>query len=295
VSAPAVQPVPPLTPSIPEEVAHLRVSPAARRLAQLHAIDLATVKGTGPHGAIIRADIERRMELPPLEKKRGVGLDLDAMRVAIAAAMARSKREIPHYYLRHDIDITPSEEWLARANASREPQRRLLMGALTLKAVGIAARRFPAFNGFYREGRFEASPGVHTGVAIAIRGGGLASPALHGVDQLALDELMSQLRDLIQRTRTGRIRSSEMTDATITVSSLGDRGVDALFGIIYPPQVALVGFGKPTRRPWIVNDTIAPRSVMTATLAADHRVSDGHAGALFLSEIGKLLQEPEKL
>jgi pyruvate dehydrogenase E2 component (dihydrolipoamide acetyltransferase) len=171
----------------------------------------------------------------------------------------------------------------------------LLLGALTLKAVAIAARRFPAFNGFYREGRFEPSPAVHTGVAIAIRGGGLASPALHDVDKLSLDELMSQLRGLIQRTRTGRIRSSEIADATITVSSLGDRGVDALFGIIYPPQVALVGFGKPTRRPWIVNDTIAPRSVMTTTLAADHRVSDGHAGALFLAEIGKLLQEPDKL
>jgi pyruvate dehydrogenase E2 component (dihydrolipoamide acetyltransferase) len=209
--------------------------------------------------------------------------------------MARSKREIPHYYLRHDVDVTAAEDWLARTNASREPQDRLLMGALTLKAVALAARRFPTFNGFNREGRFAPSPGIHTGVAIAIRGGGLASPALHDVDQLTLDALMAQLRDLIQRTRTGRIRSSEIADATITVSSLGDRGVDALFGIIYPPQVALVGFGKPAKRAWIVDGAIMPRSIMTATLAADHRVSDGHAGALFLAEIGKLLQEPEKL
>jgi pyruvate dehydrogenase E2 component (dihydrolipoamide acetyltransferase) len=295
VSAPAVPSLPSPPGAMAGEVAHIRISPAARRLAQMHAIDLGTIRGTGPHGAIIRADIERHLEAPPFERKRGVGLDLNAMRVAIAGAMARSKREIPHYYLRHDIEMTPGEEWLARTNASREPQSRLLLGALTLKAVAIAARRFPAFNGFYREGRFEPSPAVHTGVAIAIRGGGLASPALHDVDKLSLDELMSQLRGLIQRTRTGRIRSSEIADATITVSSLGDRGVDALFGIIYPPQVALVGFGKPTRRPWIVNDTIAPRSVMTTTLAADHRVSDGHAGALFLAEIGKLLQEPDKL
>ena len=136
---------------------------------------------------------------------------------------------------------------------------------------------------------------MHVGVAIAIRGGGLAAPALHDVDRLPLDELMAQMRDLIQRMRAGRIRSSEIADATITVSSLGERGVEALYGIIYPPQVAIVGFGKVVQRPWVVDGAIGPRSVVTITLAADHRVSDGHAGALFLAEIGKLLQEPEKL
>jgi pyruvate dehydrogenase E2 component (dihydrolipoamide acetyltransferase) len=95
--------------------------------------------------------------------------------------------------------------------------------------------------------------------------------------------------------RAGRIRSSEISDATITVSSLGERGVEALYGIIYPPQVAIIGFGKVVRRPWIVDGAITPRSLVTITLAADHRVSDGHAGALFLAEIGTLLQEPETL
>jgi len=79
------------------------------------------------------------------------------------------------------------------------------------------------------------------------------------------------------------------------VSSMGDRGVEALYGIIYPPQVAIVGFGKPEARPWVVDGEVAPRSVMTITLSADHRVTDGHAGGLFLAEIGQLLQEPEKL
>ena len=136
---------------------------------------------------------------------------------------------------------------------------------------------------------------MHVGVAIAIRGGGLAAPALHDTDQLSLDDLMREMRDLVQRTRAGRIRSSEMSDPTITVSSLGERGVEALYGVIYPPQVAIVGFGKVVTRPWVVDGAIGPRSVVTMTLAADHRVTDGHAGALFLAEIGKLLQEPEKL
>ncbi len=216
-----------------------------------------------------------------VEQKRAAGLDLDAMRTAIAAAMARSKQEIPHYYLQHQADVTASEEWLARTNAARAPSDRFLLGALAIKSVALACRRFPAFNGFYQGGRYEPSSSVHAGVAIAIRGGGLAAPALRDADRLSLDELMTRLRDLVQRTRAGRLRSSEIADPTITVSSLGDRGVEALYGIIYPPQVALVGFGKAVQRPWVVDGAIVPRSIITITLSADHRVSDGHAGALF--------------
>ena len=234
---------------------------------------------------------------PPFrpKRKRTIGLDLDAMRTAIAAAMARSKREIPHYYLQHQVDVTPCEQWIARANEARPPDGRLLMGALAVKAVALAARNFTAFNGFYRDGNYEPAAAVHVGVAVAIRGGGLAAPALHDADRISLDQVMVRMRDLVQRTRAGRIRSSEMSDPTITVSSLGERGVEALYGIIYPPQVALIGFGKIVARPWLVENRIVARSIVTVTLAADHRVSDGHTGGLFLAEIGKLLQEPEKL
>jgi len=263
----------------------------------MHSVDLATVTGSGPSGAIIRADVERRLVAAPAsaETKRPTGLSLDAMRAAIAAAMARSKREIPHYYLEHQVDVTSSEQWLTRTNASRPPGERLLMAALAAKSVALAVRRFTLFNGFYHDGKYEPAPAVHLGIAIAIRGGGLAAPALHDVDRMPLDKLMGRMRDLVQRTRAGRIRSSEMSDSTITVSSLGERGVEALHGVIYPPQVALIGFGKVVARPWLVDGAIGPRSIVTITLAADHRVSDGHAGALFLAEIGKLLQEPEKL
>jgi pyruvate dehydrogenase E2 component (dihydrolipoamide acetyltransferase) len=290
----------PATPSIvtvPGAAGRARASPAARRLAEMHSVDLATVTGSGPSGAIVRADVERRLVAAPAsaETKRPTGLNLDAMRAAIAAAMARSKREIPHYYLEHQVDVTSCEQWLTRTNASRPPDERLLMAALAAKSVALAARRFTAFNGFYHDGKFHAASAVHLGIAIAVRGGGLAAPALHDVDQMPLDELMGRMRDLVQRTRAGRIRSSEMSDSTITLSSLGERGVETLYGIIYPPQVALVGFGKVGARPWLVDGAIGPRSVVTITLAADHRVSDGHAGALFLAEIGKLLQEPEKL
>lgn len=307
--APSVTPaaaaaVPPPIPTsvrpLPQRVAAapgMWVSPAARRFAEVRGIDLSKVRGSGPAGAIIYADVEHLVEAAaPPEKKRGLWLDLDAMRTAIGAAMARSKQEIPHYYLEHQVDVTACEHWLVQKNGTRPPDNRLLMGALALKAVALAARRFAAFNGFYRESKFEPAQAVHVGVAIAIRGGGLAAPALHDADQLTPDELMSRLRDLVQRTRAGHIRSSEISDPTITVSSLGERGVEALYGIIYPPQVAIVGFGKVVVRPWVIDGgAIGPRSVVTITLSGDHRATDGHAGALFLAEIGKFLQEPDKL
>lgn len=106
---------------------------------------------------------------------------------------------------------------------------------------------------------------------------------------------MRELRDLVQRARAGGLRSSELSDPTITVTSLGDQGVESVFGIIYPPQVAIVGFGTVVTRPWVVEDTIVARSVITATLSADHRVSDGHRGGLFLAAIERLLQAPDRL
>jgi len=313
-AAAAPQPPPPPTPAPPPPVAApappiapaaaaFAISPAARKLAAERGIDLSTIGGSGPGGAITYADVERRGGVPaapaaptaPSEKKKPPTLDLAAMRTAIAAAMARSKREIPHYYLEHQIDVTACEHWLAEKNASLPPDSRLLIGALAIKAVALAVRRYPAFNGFYRDNKFEPSPAVHIGVAIAIRGGGLTAPALHDADQLPLDELMARMRDLIQRTRAGRIRGSELSDPTITVSSLGERGVEALYGIIYPPQVAIIGLGKVVARPWVIDGAIGPRSIVTMTLSGDHRVTDGHAGALFLAEIGKLMQEPDKL
>ena len=288
--------------STPEPIPNrLRISPAARRLAEERGINLAEMTGSGPDGAIVLADVRAaagRAEPPPPASAQSTpraGLDLAAMRRAIAAAMSRSKREIPHYYLAHDIDLTAATDWLAGRNAERPPDRRLLMGVLLIKTVAVTLRAFPELNGFDRDGRFEPSAAIHVGSATAIRGGGLVAPAIHDADQLGLDELMARLRDLVQRVRTGGLRASELSDPTVTVTSLGERGVERLYGIIYPPQVAIVGFGTPALRPWVVNGDIVARTVVTATLAADHRHSDGHRGALFLAKLATRLMEPDTL
>ncbi|MEQ8968744.1 MAG: 2-oxo acid dehydrogenase subunit E2, partial [Azospirillaceae bacterium] len=232
---------------------------------------------------------------------RGRGLDMAEMRKAIAAAMAKSKREIPHYYLATEIDLSAADAHLAALNAEREPADRLLPGVLTMKATAQALKRMPQFNGFHGPDGFTPSDRVHMGTAVAIRGGGLIAPAIHDADTLSLDALMAALKDLVARVRSGGLRSSELSDPTVTVTALGERGVETVYGVIYPPQVALIGFGKPVRKVVPVTgpdgrgEAVAIRPRLTATLAADHRVSDGRAGGLFLAEIDKLLQSPEAL
>jgi pyruvate dehydrogenase E2 component (dihydrolipoamide acetyltransferase) len=281
----------------------VRVSPLARKLAATLGIDPTALRGTGAGGAVTREDVERAAA----DRRPGAGpapapaaparprLDVVRMRQAIAAAMARSKREIPHYYVAHTIDVHRTLAWLTDENVRRPVPERLLYGVLLLKAVALALREVPELNGMWRGDHVEPSAAVHVGVAISLRGGGLIAPALHDVDSQPLGALMSALRDLVRRARGGGLRSSELSDATITVTSLGEQGVESVLGIVYPPQVAIVGFGRIVERPWVVDGAIQPRSVVTATLSADHRVSDGHRGSLFLGAVDRLLQSPERL
>jgi pyruvate dehydrogenase E2 component (dihydrolipoamide acetyltransferase) len=304
-AAPAVAPPPAPPPAAaPAEVAaaaprpppapareRLRISPAARALAARLRVDPATVRGTGPDGAITLEDVERAAAGPrPSAPGRQAQL-----RQTIAAAMTRAKREIPHYYLATTIDLSAALAWLAEENVRRPVPERVLCAALLLKAVALALREVPELNSVWADDRVTPSPAVHLGVAISLRDGGLVAPALHDADRLALDELMRRLRDLVRRARAGSLRSSELSDPTITVTNLGEQGIDTVFGIIYPPQVAIVGFGRVIERPWSVGGQIVSRPVVTASLSADHRVTDGHRGARFLAAVERLLQEPARL
>ena len=280
--------------------AHLRSSPAARRRAAELAVDLARVHGTGPGGAIQVADVERAAREPSAEggapaPSAAPAMSRNRMRDTIASVMARAKREIPHYYLGTTIDLEETVRWIARHNADKPPAERLLPGVALLKATALALREVPELNGVWGEHGLELRPAIHVGVAIALRGGGLIAPALHDTDRKPLDQLMRELRDLVQRARAGSTRSSELSDPTVTVTNLGDQGVESVFAVIYPPQVAIVGFGRIVERPWVVDKEIVARHVVTASLSADHRASDGHRGARFLAALDRLLQNPEAL
>lgn len=162
-------------------------------------------------------------------------------------------------------------------------------------ATALALREVPQLNGTFEGGAFRPGSGIHVGWAISLRGGGLIAPAIRDTAARSLKEIMEALRDLVQRTRSGGLRSSELTLPTITVTNLGERGAESVAGIIYPPQVALVGFGRVVTRPWVVDGAVVVRPVVSLSLAADHRVTDGHIGGQLLVAIDRLLQEPEKL
>jgi pyruvate dehydrogenase E2 component (dihydrolipoamide acetyltransferase) len=296
-AAPPVIRIPPTPPpAAPPRAA--RASPLARRIAAERGVDLTKVHGTGAEGTITKADVERAASTaepaapaPPAPSEDGKR----AMRQAVAAAVTRSKREIPHYYLAADIDVSRALAWLADANRSRPVTERVLPAALLLKSTALGLREYPDLNGFWLDGQLRSSSAIHIGVVISIRGGGLIAPAIHDVDRRPVADVMQALSDLVRRAREGGLRGSEMTDATVSVSNLGDEGVQSVFGVIYPPQVALIGFGRISDRPWADRGMLDVRPVVTATLAADHRATDGHYGALFLREIERLLQNPEAL
>lgn len=272
------------------------ISPAARRLAESTGVDAETLAGTGPQGTVTIHDVEHAVAARERPAGKPAVADRTAqMQQSIGAAMSRSKRQIPHYYLADEIVMDTALAWLTRRNAQRPITERLLPAVLQLKAVALAARRFGEFNGFWGDDGFQAATAVHVGVAITLRGGGLVAPALHDVADKPVDKLMSELTDLVARARSGSLRSSEMSDPTITITNLGDRGVSMVFGVIYPPQVALVGFGKPAQRVCALDGGIRIATTVQATLAADHRASNGHQGALFLAAINELLQQPDDL
>ena len=270
----------------------LVASPIARKRAAQQHIELSSLQGSGPQGAVLLKDLETYQSTVTHQK---TDQQITGMRRSIALAMEKSKREIPHYYLSLDIDITEAQQYLDTINSEREPEQRILLLALMLRAIAHALVKFPQFNGFYRNERYEPSKPINIANAIALRTGGLVVPAILNAESKSVEDLMAALSDLTIRSRTGHLRSSELSDASITVSNIGDRGADLLLGIIYPPQVAIIGLGKAQQKMVIVNDEPLVRRVITVTLSADHRVSDGISGAKFLNTINQQLQQPGKL
>ena len=304
----AAAPAPPVTPAVtspPTPVASARVtptsaethatrtrmSPAARRRAHELGVPLAALEHAAGGGIVHVAEVEKLAAGAPA----GSSDARVAMRATIGATMARSKREIPHYYLAHDVDFGPAREWVTRYNAAHTVKDRLLEGVLIAKAVALAAARLEGFSGTFRDGRFHPAAAVHLGTAIALRGGGLVAPALLDAHLKDLPTLMHEFSALVERVRAGHLRSGEFTAATLTLTSLGADGVDVLYPIINPPQVAIVGAGAIRERPWVNEGQLAVRAVLTLTLAADHRVTDGRSGARFLRTVADLLADPQSL
>lgn len=311
----------------------IKVSPLARRMAELHHVSLEGLHGSGSEGAIVRRDIEAALEqaaraadavepvavapaavpAPPPQTPLKAATPAeaetpaapvpgpaspsspgDAMRAAIAAAMSKSNREIPHYYLERRIDMTRAQSWLQDQNKSRSARERILMPALLVKALAAALDQVPQLNAVWNNG-LQLRDAINVGFVVALRNGGIIVPAIHHADTLSVAEIMDKLNDLIPRARTMKLRSSELSDSTITMTSLGENTADKVFGIIYPPQVAIVGFGALSDQPFARNGMLGIAPVMVATLAGDHRATDGLTGSRFLAALNEHLQNPDAL
>jgi pyruvate dehydrogenase E2 component (dihydrolipoamide acetyltransferase) len=282
--SPAAPPAPP-----PAAPAHRggpgRISPLARRLAAELDVDLATVHGTGLHGVVRAEDVRAAAAPRPQDREQD-------MRHSIAALMTRSNAEIPHYHLTLTLDLHRTLEWLRERNLGLSMAERLVPAAALLRATAIAATEVPELNGHWVDGAFRPAEHVDLGLVLSLRSGGLLVPVIGAAESLDAVATMARVRDLTRRARGGRLRGSELAPPSLTVSNLGDQGVESVAGVIYPPQVALVGFGAVSDRPWAMDGMLGVRPLVTVTLAADHRATDGAVGSRFLRALDRALQDP---
>lgn len=280
---------------------HIKASPLAKKIAEENHIDLFQLKGSASDGAITKEDVENAIAQRDstdtgkriLETEKSVASS-EAIRAAIAAAMSKANREIPHYYLEKRIDLTKALAWLQEANENRKVQSRLLPVVLFIKAIAKSLLDFPDLNAIWDNG-LKPKKEINIGFVVALHNGGIMVPAIHQTNLKTVDEIMEALNDLIPRARAMKLRSSELSDGTITLTSLGDQGADTVFGIIYPPQVAIIGFGGILQQPFAEKGMLGIRSVVNVTLAGDHRATDGLTGSRFLNVLSENLQKPESL
>jgi pyruvate dehydrogenase E2 component (dihydrolipoamide acetyltransferase) len=272
----------------------IKASPLAKTIAAEKGVDLSTITGTGEEGAITKEDVLKAVAertSPPEEKK---GTSSESIRMAVAAAMSKSNREIPHYYLETKVDMSKALAWLTAANLQRSVKERLLPVVLYMKATAKALAETPDLNGHWVNG-FLAKKEINMGFVVSLRTGGVMIPAIHDVGAKTIDEIMASLNDVIPRARALKLRSSDLSETTITITSLGEGSVETVYGVIYPPQVAIVGFGSISEQPWAENGMLDVRPVMSVTLSADHRATDGATGSRFLMALNNHLQKPELL
>ena len=277
-----------------DSIPHLKVSPLAKRFATEKHIDLLKIKGTGNDGAIIKADIEQVVRQMETFEKKKTNPPSDTIRLAVAAAMTKSNKEIPHYYLQKNIDLTRALAWLQETNSQRVAKQRLLPVTLLIKATAKSLTEFPDLNAVWENGLHPIKE-INIGFVVSLRSGGIIVPAIHNANLKSIDQIMETLNDLIPRARALKLRSSELSDSTITITSIGEQGADSVFGVIYPPQVAIIGFGTISEQPFAKNGMLGTRSLITVTLAGDHRATDGLTGSRFLSLLNTHLQNPENL
>ena len=297
------------TETIPDRHDFILATPAARAFADKHKLSLHSARALNADKKLITLAMVEAMhketasavqenvaetatEQRPQDK---AGFDKEAMRQSISDTVTRSKQEIPHYYLSQRLDITALEDHLHGYNAGVAPEQRILLAAPLLCAIARTLMKNNQLNGLYINGSFSAGSTVNLANAVNLRGGGLVMPVIRDAQMLTPVSMMEQLKGQVTRSRSASLRISELDGGSFTVTNIGERGAEQMFAVIYPPQVAIIALGTPHQEAMIIDGGIQIRSIVEATLAADHRVSNGHTGARLLYQLNQQLQKPEEL
>jgi pyruvate dehydrogenase E2 component (dihydrolipoamide acetyltransferase) len=289
-----------------------KASPVARRIAKEKGLDLGKLRGSGPGGRIVKADVENAesdaapaaaptsspaavSEGPETAKGQTTYEDLSKLQSTISRRMAESKATAPHFYLEAEIDMSRLVAARGQIKAgAKEGDVVPSFNDMVVKACALALREHPRANGAYRDGRFELYSRVNVGVAVSARDA-LVVPTVFDADQKNLRQIATDARALAQRVRDGQITPPELSGATFTVSNLGMFGIDSFAAVINPPQAAILAVGAITERPVVRDGSIGTAHLMRVNLACDHRILYGAPAAEFLARIRALLEEPLSL
>ena len=296
-------------------------SPLARRMAAQAGLDLRTIKGTGPGGRIVKADIEAALAAPrpvaapaapavapapgpvapvpaptpvPVSPPPGVAFDeipLSNMRKTIARRLAEAKATIPHFYLTIDVGLDALLDLRAKLNARPKVDYKLSVNDFIIKAVALALKKVPDCNASFAGDKILRWRDVDVAVAVAIEGG-LITPVVRKADQKTLSVISAEMKDLAARARAGKLKPEEFQGGGFTISNLGMYGIREFAAIINPPQACILAVGAAEKRPVVEGEAIVARTLMTVTLSTDHRVVDGALGAEFLQAFKGLIEDP---
>ncbi|BAJ82506.1 MULTISPECIES: pyruvate dehydrogenase complex dihydrolipoamide acetyltransferase [Acidiphilium] len=321
VAAPAPAAAAPAAPAA-ETTGHgprVFASPLARRMAQQAGIDLATLKGSGPNGRIVKADIDAARgsapeaaapapkapaAAPPAQAAAAPAAPITAphdaiphssMRKVIAKRLQAAKQTIPHFYLSMDVELDALLKLRAELNAQSPKEGpgafKLSVNDLIIKAVAVALRRVPAANASFTEEAMIRYHDVDISVAVAIPDG-LITPIIRKADQKGLAAISNEMKDLAARAKAGKLKPDEFQGGSFSISNLGMYGISSFSAIINPPQGGILAIGAGEKRPVVKGEQIAIATVMTVTLSCDHRVVDGAVGAEFLAAFKSIVEQP---
>ena len=293
----------------------IKASPLAKTLANDNNIDLSNVVGTGPGGRIVKSDVLALIDNVETTEKIKIDLTTETnnaepqiqnsdtsvkeenkMRAQIARVTQRSKQEVPHYYLSTDINMDKALEIRAQINSKLAEQNiKISINDLIMKSVIDTLKKFPVFNSRYENGTTNTNEEINVSIAIALEEG-LIMPAIINCNDMDIKQLSIASKDLVDRTKNGKLTSAEYTKGTFSISNLGMFDVNSFLAIILPPQTAMLAVGSVKKVPIVTSDDdIKVSNIMNASLSADHRVTDGAEGAIFLAEIKNNLENPVNL